>query len=71
MCGFRWNSEKNEWLKQNRQVSFEQIVKAIQDDDVLADFENSNKDRYPNQYMLIVKIENYVYCVPYTPLPSI
>jgi uncharacterized DUF497 family protein len=65
MCEFRWNSEKNEWLKQNRQVSFEEIVRAVQKGDVLADIENPNQDKYLHQYMLIVKIESYVYCVPY------
>ncbi|AIE75606.1 MULTISPECIES: BrnT family toxin [unclassified Synechocystis] len=65
MYEFRWNSEKNEWLKQNRRVSFEQIVKAVQNDDVLADVENPNQEKYPHQYMLIVKISDYVYCVPY------
>jgi len=65
MYEFRWNLEKNEWLKQNRQVSFEQIVNAIENDDVLANVENPNQEKYPHQCMLIVKIGDYAYCVPY------
>jgi uncharacterized DUF497 family protein len=29
---FRWNDDKNEWLKANRGISFEELEKAIYND---------------------------------------
>ncbi|MGI0481348.1 toxin [Geminocystis sp. CENA526] len=60
-----WNEEKNEKLKQERGVSFENVIEAIKNNQVLAITETLNKEKYPNQFVIIVLIRDYVYCVPY------
>ena len=62
---YHWNPEKNERLKAERGVSFEQVVMHIQRGDVLGVFEHPNKQRYPNQQMLVVRIHDYAYLVPF------
>ena len=62
---FRWGNEKNEWLKKNRGVCFEQVVILMEREDVLETIENPNQDRCPNQKIATVRIDNYAYLVPY------
>jgi len=62
---FRWDNEKNEWLKKNRRVSFEQVVILMEREDVLEIIEHPNQDKYPGQKIATVKIGNYAYLVPY------
>jgi len=62
---FRWDNEKNEWLKKNRRVSFEQVVILMEREDVLETIEHPNQDKYPDQKIAIVKIDDYAYLVPY------
>ena len=65
MKPFRWNHEKNEQLKAERNVSFEEIVLAIEADRLLDIVAHSNPGKYPNQRMFIVAVEQYVYLVPF------
>ena len=62
---FDWNEEKNQELKNEREVSFEDVVIAIQEKKLLADIEHPNKKKYPNQRMFVVSINNYAYLIPY------
>lgn len=62
---FRWGNEKNEWLKKNRGVCFEQVVILMEREDVLETIEHPNQDRYPNQKIATVRIDDYAYLVPY------
>ncbi|MBI5848891.1 MAG: DUF4258 domain-containing protein [Nitrospirae bacterium] len=62
---FDWNDEKNELLKKERGVSFEQVELAIASGDLLDRMRHPNPDKYPNQKVFLVRIENYVYSVPY------
>jgi hypothetical protein len=62
---YKWNYEKNERLKAGRGVCFEQVVLHIEQGDLLDVVEHPNKFKYPNQHVLIVKIESYVYLVPF------
>ncbi len=61
---FDWSNDKNTTLKQERGISFERVVIAIEEDHLLDVLEHPNKDKYPNQYLLVVEIESYVYVVP-------
>ncbi len=65
MREFDWNDDKNEFLEQTRGVSFEDVVFHIQNGDVLDIIKHPNEARYPNQRILVVNIEGYVYLVPY------
>lgn len=61
---FRWSEEKNKILKDNRNISFEEILVAIQSGDLLEIIPNASKN-HPQQDCFIVSINNYAYIVPY------
>ena len=61
---FDWNNEKNMMLKRDRNISFERIIVAIEQDGLLDILEHPNKEKYPNQLLLLVEIDRYVYVVP-------
>ncbi len=60
-----WNKEKNEQLRKSRQVCFEDVENAINDDRVLDIVLHHNQKKYPNQKILVVKINNYIHYVPF------
>jgi len=62
---FRWNHKKNEQLKAERNISFEEIVLAIEADGLLDIVAHSNPGKYPAQRMLVVAVEQYAYLVPF------
>ena len=62
---FKWNIEKNQLLKENRGVCFEDVVAQIQDDKVLDIIKHPNVEKYPKQKMYIVLLQNYVHIVPF------
>jgi len=62
---FDWDDEKNEILKKTRGVSFELVELAIASGDLIARLKHPNPEKYPNQKVFLVKIEDYIYSVPY------
>lgn len=62
---YQWDPDKNEQLKAERGVSFEQVVMHIERGEVLGIYEHPNKEKYPNQQILVVGIEDYAYLVPF------
>ena len=62
---FRWSLEKNEALKAERGISFEQVVVAIQSSELLELSQHSNAVQYPRQQLFIVAINGYAYIVPF------
>jgi len=62
---FEWNEEKNKWIKENRNISFEEIVFFIENGGLLDTYEHPNKKKYPRQSIFVVKTESYVYLVPH------
>ena len=62
---FDWNSEKNEKLKIEREISFENVLIAIEEKKILDIIEHKNQKKYPNQKMFIINISNYAYLVPF------
>lgn len=65
MKSYAWNPEKNEWLKRERGIAFEDVVFHIQAGDQLDLFEHPNQERYPGQKIFVVLIEGYAYLVPF------
>jgi len=65
MKTFAWNSEKNELLKAERGISFEEVVLNIQLGNEVDFFEHPNQERYPGQQISVVVIEGYAYLVPF------
>jgi hypothetical protein len=62
---YDWNDTKNALLKNLRGVSFEQVVLAIVSGDLIDRLKHPNPERYPNQRVFLVKIEDYIYSVPF------
>ncbi|HLG31100.1 MAG TPA: hypothetical protein VI387_12900 [Candidatus Brocadiales bacterium] len=62
---FDWDDEKNGLLKKMRGVSFEQVELAIALGDLVDRVKHPNPAKYPNQKVFLVRIEDYIYSVPY------
>jgi hypothetical protein len=62
---YRWNYEKNLKLKAERGISFEQVVMHIERGDILDVVQHPNQEKYPNQQIIIVDIDNYAYLIPF------
>ncbi len=65
MRTFVWNNEKNELLKRNRNVSFEEIVFCIENGGLLKTMRHPNPQKYPNQKIFLVEMKEYVFIVPF------
>ena len=65
MKPFRWSHEKNEILKRERGISFEEIVLAIESGGLLDELKNPNELKYPNQLIFVIALDGYAYLVPY------
>ncbi len=70
MKAFAWNSEKNEVLKAERGISFEEIVLSIQLGYEVDVFDHPNQEQYPGQKISVVLIEDYAYLVPFVETES-
>jgi uncharacterized DUF497 family protein len=62
---FAWDNEKNERLKQERGMSFEEVVFHIERGDLLDILEHPNQERYPGQRIFVVDIDDYACLVPF------
>jgi len=62
MKKFNWNQRKNEKLKIEWEISFEEIVFAIENGGLLDDTEHPSRT---NQRLFVVLLNNYTYLVPY------
>ena len=70
MKPFRWNHDKNEALKIERGVSFEEMVLAIEADGLLDELRHPNPEKYPNQSIFVIALDGYVYLLPYVEEPG-
>ena len=61
---FDWSTEKNQQLVEQRGVSFESVVSAIERVVLLDVLEYPNQDRYPGLMIYVVEILGYVHLVP-------
>lgn len=60
-----WNVEKNRWLQEVRDISFEEVVFYIQRGHLLDVVEHHNQKKYPGQRIFIVNMRDYAYLVPF------
>ncbi len=65
MKQINWDAAKNEKLMAERGISFEDVVFALQSGSLLDDLVHPNQDKYPKQRMFVVRIDAYVWLVPY------
>ncbi|MCD8482044.1 MAG: toxin [Verrucomicrobia bacterium] len=62
---FDWSDEKDEELRRERGIGFEDVLFHLQAGDLLLTASHPNKERYPNQRIMYVRIDDYVYIVPF------
>ena len=62
---FDWNPEKNEWLKKNRKISFEEVALLLGEGKVWKVADHPNQKKYQNQKVFLIPIDDYIYFVPY------
>ena len=65
---FTWSPEKDESLRKERDISFEEIVFHIEQGDVVDLLEHPNQKRYPGQRIFVVNVDEYAYLVPFVEL---
>ncbi|MCL5992499.1 MAG: toxin [Bacteroidetes bacterium] len=61
----RWNKEKNEILKKDRNISFEVVADIIRKGNIIDDIVHPNKTKFQNQKIFIAEVNNYIYLIPY------
>lgn len=61
---FSWNEEKNKLLKKERNITFEEIIIAIQNDSLIDIVPNPSKN-HEGQMCFVVDINDYPYFVPF------
>ena len=62
---YEWDPKKNEWLKKERSISFEQVIYHLSQGDVWKISDHPNQIKYPDQKIYFDIINNYIYLVPF------
>jgi uncharacterized DUF497 family protein len=62
---YNWDEEKNKKLISERSISFEEVVFFIEKGNLLDILEHPNKKQYKDQKIFVVRIEDYIYLVPF------
>jgi uncharacterized DUF497 family protein len=62
---FSWNEEKNERLKQERRISFDDVALYMGMGGLLDILEHPNQEKYKGQRVFVIRVEEYVYLVPF------
>lgn len=62
---YEWDNHKNNKLKKERGISFEDIVFYVSKDAVLDIIKHSDNKKYSGQKIFVIGIENYAYLVPF------
>lgn len=65
MKTYNWNIQKNIWLKENRKITFEEVVLAIVQHKIKEVYDHPNQTKYPGQKIYEVEIDVYVFLVPF------
>lgn len=66
--GFDWSEEKNQQLIEQRGVSFEAIISAMERGGLVDVVSHPNPVRYPGQLIYVVELNDYLHLVPFTTL---
>jgi uncharacterized DUF497 family protein len=65
MIRFEWDEEKNTKLKKEREISFEEVVIAIKNDQVVKITRAKKSSNHDGQLRYLVNINQYIYVVPF------
>lgn len=60
----KFNEEKNQLLKTTRRISFEDVIEALKEGQLLADIAHPSQ-KHSRQRLYVVRIKEYAYAVPY------
>ncbi len=63
--GFEWSTEKNLQLRQERGITFEEILFHSERGDLLDVLEHPQPERFGHQRIFVVRVVDYVYLVPF------
>ena len=67
MKSIRWSEEKSTTLRDDKTrlgISFEECAAAIEDGRLLDVIKNPSRN-HVSQYMFVINVNNYAYCVPF------
>ena len=62
---YEYSASKNLLLIKERHISFEEIIAALDNKQLLDIVEQPNQTKYPKQQAYVVYVNNYVYLVPF------
>lgn len=62
---FNFSTEKNQKLKREKGISFDEIIAAIENGALLDVISHPNPCKYPKQEIMVVATNDYVYLVPF------
>ena len=62
---YEWNPEINEWLKKERNISFEQVIFHLSQGDVWRTADHPDQANCTGQKIYFVNIDSYIYLVSY------
>ena len=65
MKPLRWAPDKNDLLKHERGVCFEEITVAVEAGALIEIVPHPNPARYPRQKIMVVQVGGYAYLVPF------
>ena len=62
---YEWDPAKNERLKRERNISFEEIIFHVTQGDIWRIASHPDQSRYPGQQIFFVIVGRYIYVVPF------
>jgi uncharacterized DUF497 family protein len=65
MQKFCYNAEKNTKLKQERNISFDEIIVLIEGDKLIDVLDHPNQRDYPGQKIYVLDVDGYIWLVPF------
>ena len=63
-ASFDWSTERNQRLIEERGISFESVVSAIEQGGLVEVLEHPNQDRYAGQLIYVVESDETIHLVP-------
>lgn len=60
-----WNEDKNQWLIENRGVSFEEAEEIYSAGQYIQVIDHPYSKKYQNQKTILFSKNNYIYCAPF------
>jgi len=65
MKEFRFDINKNKWLKTERNIDFNDVINALKKERLIKVIDHPNKKRYPKQRIFLIEINKYIYVAPF------